>query len=675
MKKLTAITLAALMMSSLVPGKSVKAYISDNDYNDNYNPYYHDYDYNLSTVVVNVVDYNGNRVEGAFLTLTDDYGQTIYQNGGDVFSVRPGRYTVNVSYGNNTSYQTIYVTDGYNYETVRVDSNSGLSKDSFRVRVVDRDGYDISNADVRIYDDNNREVSSVGPYYTIDPFRTYEVRVLRYGRVIYRNSFTSSDIYAGELRVSAYDSLRSYGTPKALSETLKLADDLERCGDFSSVEKSIRDEFKSRKRVVENIADDFKDGKFNYYGYGDYRYDGDYYVVDGYRYTYNEFYKKFGFYPDYVGAFTRNNGYYRNDDDYRWYLDKYNGLSMRYYVERLVDSMNDVKADLPISTLCFRDYGQFKYPYTRDYNGFDTVGSYDDKAIKEANSLVDEAQKLRDKRNDSAWKKYQDKLDKEIKNVKNAIAGKSSLTEAVKSLKSAIKEAKENDGKVYIRRSYMKGLNGEIFSPNGNLTRAEMAQIISNLLEQSGKTINYNQMSFKDVSTNAWYYNAVKNASSYGIMVGTPDGNFNPQKAVSKEELIVIAARLGGHDKVMGNSLNIINHKWSVPYIERALLDGWITGQNFNPSDAITRGETAHIINNAIGFGVDREYIDANADKMITFNDVLRANPFYYDILVATNTISYQRTENLRIWRANIRPDGSWTDSSWNNGNYLAPIK
>lgn len=674
MKKLTAITLATLMLGSLFPGKSVKAYISDNDYYDGYYPYYNDYD--NGTVVINVVDYNGNRVEGAFLTLTDDFGNTFYQNGRDAFSVRPGRYTVNVSYGNNSSYSTIYVSGGYNYETVRIDSTSGISKDSFRVRVVDRDGYEIRNCDVRIYDDNNREVSSVGPYYTIVPYRTYEVRVLKYGREIYSNRFTSSDIYAGELRVSAFDDVRNYSTPKALSETLKLADNLERCGDFSSVKKSIRDEFKSRKRVVENIVDDFKDGKFNYYGYGDYRYDGDYYVVDGYRYSYNEFYKKFGFYPDsYVGSFTRNHGYYRNDDAFRWYLDKYNGLSMRYYVERLVDSMNEVKADLPISTLCFRNYGKFEYPYTSDYNGFDTVGSYDDTAIKEANSLVDEANKLRDKRTDSAWKKFQDKLDKEIKNVKNAIAGKSSLTDAVKSLKAAIKEAKENDGKVYIRRSYMKGVNAGFFSPNGNLTRAEMAQIISNLLEQSGKTINYNQMSFKDVSVNAWYYNAVRNASSYGIMVGTPDGNFNPQKPVSKEELIVIASRLGGHEKVMGNSLNIVNHKWSVPYIERALLNGWINGQNFNPSEAISRAETAHIINGAIFYGADREYIDSNISSMITFNDVNRSNPFYYDILVATNTISYQRTENQRIWRANIRPDGSWTDSSWNNGNYLAPIK
>lgn len=675
MKKLTAITLAALMMSSLIPGKGIKADINNNDYYD-YNDRYYD-DYYMSTVFIDVLDYTGNKVEGAFVTLTDEYGRIYYQDLRDVFNVYPGRYTVNVSYGNNSSQTIIYVNRGYQSETVRVDSEPGISKNSFRVTVVDREGYEIPKTDVRIYDENNREISSNGPYYSVEPNKNYEVRVFDYGRLIYSGKFTSKDIYAGELRVSVYDHMISYKTPKALSQTLKMAEDLKRCGDFSSVSKSIRDEFKARKRVVENIVDDFKDGKFNYYGYNDnYQYDGSYYVVDGYRYTYDQFYKKFGFYPNsYIDAFTRNDRYYRNEDSIRWYLDKYNGLSMRYYVERLVDSMNDVKSDLPISSLCFRNYGRFEYPYTSDYNGFDKIGSYDDKAIKEANSLVDEAEKLRDKRSDSAWKKYRDKLDKAIKNVKDAIAGKTSLSTAVKDLKAAIKEAKENDGKVYIRRSYMKGLSQTQFSPNGSLTRAEMAQIISNLLDQSGKNVNYTQMSFKDVLPNAWYYNAVRNASNYGIMVGNPDGNFNPNKQVSKEELIVIAARLGGHQKAVGNSLNIVNHKWSVPYIERALLNGWITGYNFNPSDAITRGETAHIINAAIDFGVDREYIDKNIGSMITFSDVTKSNPFYYDILVATNTISYQRTENLRIWRANIRPDGSWTNSEWNNGNYLKPIK
>ena len=97
--------------------------------------------------------------------------------------------------------------------------------------------------------------------------------------------------------------------------------------------------------------------------------------------------------------------------------------------------------------------------------------------------------------------------------------------------------------------------------------------------------------------------------------------------------------------------------------------------QNFNPSEKISRGETAKIINKAIGYGADKEYIDKNTNTMTTFDDVDRMNPYYYEILVATNTISYQRTENLRIWRAHVTKNGTWSDSNFGNGDVISPIK
>ena len=60
---------------------------------------------------------------------------------------------------------------------------------------------------------------------------------------------------------------------------------------------------------------------------------------------------------------------------------------------------------------------------------------------------------------------------------------------------------------------------------------------------------------------------------------------------------------------------------------------------------------------------------------MTTFDDVDRTNPYYYEILVATNTISYQRTETLRIWRAHVTKNGTWSDSNFGNGDVISPIK
>ncbi|MFR9279341.1 MAG: hypothetical protein ACLVME_06730, partial [Ezakiella coagulans] len=136
------------------------------------------------------------------------------------------------------------------------------------------------------------------------------------------------------------------------------------------------------------------------------------------------------------------------------------------------------------------------------------------------------------------------------------------------------------------------------------------------------------------------------------------------------------AARLGGHEAMAGNTFQIKEHYWSVPYIERALNSRWISmDQNFNPSEKISRGETAKIINKSIGYGADKEYIDKNIDTMTTFDDVDRTNPYYYEIVVATNTISYQRTDSLRIWRAHVTQNGTWSDSNFGNGDLISPIK
>lgn len=670
MKKYIALILTGLMLISLMPYKTS----ADN--------------YLYGDLTVNVYGDDRRPINGAIVTIYDSYGNDVTPSGYynyNTYTLPYGDYTVVATYMGFEARTTALVYGDNNYVSLTL-STSNNYKYTFVVNTVDRNGFDIRDLDVRVYDEYDREITSAGGVYTIGYAGKYRVDVYSGYKLVKSAYFDYTDIKSGTLTVNIDGGFESADAPRALTDTLKIAKDIRRCGDYGSVSKDLRNKFETSFDTVSNIVDDFKYGKFSYSYNGRYydKYNGyyngyyknydsyrnGYYYVNGIPYSYYEFHKKFGYYPD---QYNKGRGYNYTAD---WYLDKYNGLSMRYYVETLVDAANAVLDDMPISSLCTRDIGHLKYPSIYDYNGFDTIGSYDNKTVKEANDLIAEARKLKDKRNDSYWKKYSDALQKAIDETNKAIKGNGGLKNAVANLKKAIDDAKKNDGKLYTRRAYMKGITSTTFSPSGTLTRAEMAQIIANLLSQSGKNYSYGAVNFNDVTENSWYYNAVRVASNYGIMVGRPGGNFDPQGLVSKEELIVIAARLGGHEAMAGNTFQIKEHYWSVPYIERALNSGWISmDQNFNPSEKISRGETAKIINKSIGYGADKEYIDKNIDTMTTFDDVDRTNPYYYEIVVATNTISYQRTDSLRIWRAHVTQNGTWSDSNFENGDLISPIK
>ena len=666
MKKYIAIILAALMLISLMPYKTS----ADN--------------YLYGDLTVNVFGDDRYPINGAIIKIYDSNGIEVTPYGYyNTYTLRYGYYTVSATYMGVEARETVLVNGDNNYVSLTL-STSNNYKYTFVVNTVDGNGFDIKNLDTRVYDQYDREISSVGGLYTIGYAGKYRVDVYSGYKLVKSAYFDYSDIKSGTLTVNIDGGFYAADAPRALTDTLRIAKNIRRCGDYGSVSPALRQNFESNLDIVSNIVDDFKDGKFSYsyngryydkygkYYNGYYRnydsYRNGYYYVNGIPYSYYEFYKKFGYYPD---QYDNGMGYNYTAD---WYIDKYNGLSMRYYVEALVDAANAVLGDMPTSSLCTRDIGRLSYPSVYDYNGFDTIGSYDNKTVKEANELIAEARKLKDKRSDSYWKKYSDALQKAIDETNKAIKGNGGLKNAVANLKKAIDDAKKNDGKLYTRRAYMKGITSTTFSPSGTLTRAEMAQIIANLLSQSGKNYSYGAVNFNDVTENSWYYNAVRVASNYGIMVGNPDGNFYPQKPVSIEELIVIAARLGGHTPQTGNVFGISKHYWSVPYIQTAYVKGWIGMDKFDPSAAITRGQAVQILNRSLNYGVDKEFINKYGAQMNQFSDVSMSNPYYYDIIAATNTISYSQVPNskMRIWRA-FQTSGGWSTSKYSNGTYVKP--
>lgn len=119
----------------------------------------------------------------------------------------------------------------------------------------------------------------------------------------------------------------------------------------------------------------------------------------------------------------------------------------------------------------------------------------------------------------------------------------------------------------------------------------------------------YAASSFPDVDEYAEYAEAVKYVSEAGVMVGDENGNFNPNKTVTRAEMATIICRMLGMTENLPASSAFsdvpINH-WANKHIGRAAELGIVNGYGngmFGPSDNVTYEQVVTMIIRAIGGG------------------------------------------------------------------------
>lgn len=146
----------------------------------------------------------------------------------------------------------------------------------------------------------------------------------------------------------------------------------------------------------------------------------------------------------------------------------------------------------------------------------------------------------------------------------------------------------------------MCGIGNSVFAPNLNMSRAMFACVLYRL---SGSSSVAETVPFTDVSSSAWYSNAVAWAYSRGIITGCPDGSFCPDANVSRQEAATMLYRFagspdcGGKDISFADTDSVSNYACSA--VSWAESSGIIYGYSdgcFKPNDAITRAEAAAMI-------------------------------------------------------------------------------
>ena len=84
--------------------------------------------------------------------------------------------------------------------------------------------------------------------------------------------------------------------------------------------------------------------------------------------------------------------------------------------------------------------------------------------------------------------------------------------------------------------------NGEAL-PFSNITRAEATAMLLRFLGLKGPTMQGTVRIFEDVTSDKWYYREVLWAYQYGLVKGDSKTTFSPERNVSREEFVVMAAR------------------------------------------------------------------------------------------------------------------------------------
>ncbi|HYE69756.1 MAG TPA: S-layer homology domain-containing protein [Anaerovoracaceae bacterium] len=89
-------------------------------------------------------------------------------------------------------------------------------------------------------------------------------------------------------------------------------------------------------------------------------------------------------------------------------------------------------------------------------------------------------------------------------------------------------------------RLIVSGSGNGNYSPNKEITRAEFAAIVIRALGLKTETAKNR---FTDVKTSAWYAGYVETAVSYGIITGYSNGKFGPNDKIAREQAMTMIAR------------------------------------------------------------------------------------------------------------------------------------
>lgn len=126
---------------------------------------------------------------------------------------------------------------------------------------------------------------------------------------------------------------------------------------------------------------------------------------------------------------------------------------------------------------------------------------------------------------------------------------------------------------------YLIGYPDGNFGPNKGMTRAEAATMFTRLLRERPIKWRHYNAGLNDIRPGDWYADTVGYAVQRGIVSGYPDGSFKPNKPITRAEFAAIASRFDA--LAQGNAISFSDlapSHWGYNAIRSAATKGWISG-------------------------------------------------------------------------------------------------
>ena len=156
-------------------------------------------------------------------------------------------------------------------------------------------------------------------------------------------------------------------------------------------------------------------------------------------------------------------------------------------------------------------------------------------------------------------------------------------------------------------REIFQGITDTLFDPNGKVTRAMYVTVIGRLYERSFGAINGGtSQNFTDCDYDSWYGKYVDWAAATGVVTGYNATTFGPNDNVTREQMAAILtrfAKLMELDTTAGGTMSFKDADSisgyavdSVQYcVDKGIINGYDDGR-FAPKDNATRAQIAAVI-------------------------------------------------------------------------------
>ena len=204
----------------------------------------------------------------------------------------------------------------------------------------------------------------------------------------------------------------------------------------------------------------------------------------------------------------------------------------------------------------------------------------------------------------------------------------------------SVKKVTERTSETHIE--YISGYPDNTVRPDGNVTRAEA---VTMLVRLKAYPLTEGEEIFKDVKANAWYAPFISAAYKNNILEEKKGQAFRPDEKITRAELAQLISHIDKKNNAKASFPDIAGHKYEAA-INQSFGNKRIAGYpdgSFKPDNAITRAETARILNSLFDRKVDSKGLAKVMDDLRLYRDLDKNHWAYHEIMEASHTHQYER--------------------------------